>query len=65
MKPQQQNTDVKGNSHVYVQTPEGEEKNIPAKAPAKQSAESDENFSQTAENTPTTHSEEVTSGEDA
>jgi hypothetical protein len=63
MKPQQQNTDIKGNSHVYVQKPDGEELNIPAADPKELEGVRDEDMDQTAENTPTTHSHEVTSGE--
>lgn len=65
MKPQQQNTDVKGKSHVYVQKPDGEELNIPAGNPHELAGKRDEDQSQTADHTPTTHSKEVTSGEDA
>ena len=65
MKPQQQNTDVKGTSHVYVQKPDGEELNIPAQDPNELEGVKDNELKQTAENTPTTHSHEVTSGEDA
>ena len=64
MKPQQQNTDVKGKSHVYVQKPDGEEINVPSD-PQELAGQKDEAMRQTAENTPTTHSKEVTSGEDA
>lgn len=64
MKPQQQNTDVKGNSHVYVQTPGGEELNIPATDPSELAGVRDKDMEQTADKTPTTHSEEVRSGED-
>lgn len=63
MKPQQQNTDVKGESHVYVQKPNGDAINIPAD----QSSAADNRSKgedQTAANTPTTHSKEVTDGED-
>ncbi len=64
MKPQQQDTEAKKESAVFVQTPEGETKNIKTdhSLPV---AETDEEADQTAENTPTTHSSEVTSGEDA
>ena len=65
MKPQQQNTDVIGKSHVYVQKPDGEELNIPAGSPNELSGKRDEDLAQTADHTPTTHSKEVTSGEDA
>lgn len=62
MEPKQ-NADLKGQSHVYVQKPNGEEINIPASKP--EPTGTDEKADQTAENTPTTHSHEVTSGEDA
>lgn len=64
MKPQQQDTEAKKESAVFVQTPEGQTQNIKTdhSLPA---ADSDEEADQTAENTPTTHSSEVTSGEDA
>ena len=65
MKPQQQNMDVKGHSHVYVQKPDGEEINIPARSEKELEGKKDAAMDQTAENTPTTHSTEVTSGEDA
>jgi hypothetical protein len=58
MKPQQQNTDIKGNSHVYVQTPDGEGINIPARDPKELEGQKDEEMAQTAGNTPTTHSHE-------
>lgn len=64
MKPQQQNTDVKGQSHVFVEKPDGETMNVPA-GPPEEMAGKDEKADQTAENTPTTHSHEVTTGEDA
>lgn len=63
MKPQQQNTDLKGRSHVYVQTPDGGEINIPAGSEQELEGVPDSEMDHTAENTPTTHSEEVTSGE--
>ena len=62
MKPQQQNSDLAGKSHVYVQKPDGEQINIPAGDPAETSGKKDEG--QTAENMPATHSKEVSSGED-
>ena len=65
MKPQQQNTDVKGRSHVYVQKPDGEEMNIPAGSPKELAGKKDEDMDQTADHTPSTFSKEVTSGEDA
>ena len=64
MKPQQ-NTDNQGQSHVYVQKPDGEELNIPAGNPQELAGKRDEEQSQTADHTPTTHSGEVVSGEDA
>ena len=64
MKPQQ-NIDTKGTSNVFVQTPDGESINVPASDPSELAGKPDEAMSQTAENTPTTHSSEVTSGEDA
>lgn len=65
MKPQQQNMDTKGRSHVYVQTPDGEEINIPARSEKELEGVPDAAMDQTAENTPTTHSKEVTNGEDS
>lgn len=65
MKPQQQNTDVKGKSHVFVQTPEGEQINVPSTGEKTEQNAGDEAGKQTAEHTPTTHSKEVTDGEDA
>jgi N-acetyl-beta-hexosaminidase len=64
MKPQQQNTDVEGQSHVYVQKPDGGIINVPTKD-ASLEGKSEEGSKQTAENTPTTHSKEVTDGESA
>lgn len=63
MKPQQQDLEAKKESGVYVQTPEGEQINV-----KKDSSANNENKiegAQTAENTPTKSSSEVTSGEDA
>lgn len=65
MKPQQQDTDAKKQSHVFVQQPDGEQINIPMREPESPAKNVDAAKSQTAENTPTTHSGEVTSGEDA
>lgn len=65
MKPQQQNTDVIGHSHVYVQKPDGEEINVPIKDPGELAGKKDADMAQTADKTPTTHSKEVSSGEDA
>ena len=62
MKPQQQNTDIKGKSHVYVQTPDGEEINVPSRDPRELAGKKDEAQSQTADQTPTTHSKEVPAG---
>ncbi len=64
MRPQQ-NIDTKGESHVYVQKPDGEEMNIPSKDPGGLAGKKDEAMDQTASHTPTTHSHEVTDGEDA
>jgi hypothetical protein len=57
--------DVKGRSHVYVQKPDGEEINIPARSEQELKGKQDAAMDQTADNTPTTHSKEVTNGEDA
>lgn len=59
--PQQQDTEAKKESHVYVQKPNGEEINI-EKSQA-HTSESPEAAKQTADNTPTTASSEVTDGE--
>ena len=64
MKPQQQNTDVKGQSHVFVQKPDGEVINVPSSPSQELSGVQDEATYQTAKNTPTTHSKEVKDGED-
>jgi hypothetical protein len=64
MEQPQQNKDLKGESHVYVQKPGGEEMNVPAGSPEELAGKKDEDLSQTADHTPTTHSKEVTSGED-
>lgn len=64
MKPQQ-NTDLKGQSHVYVQKPDGDVVNVPASNPSSSEGKTEEGNRQTAPNTPTTHSKEVTDGEDA
>lgn len=65
MKPQQQNTDIEAQSHVYVQKPDGDVVNVPAPDPSSLEGKSDADKDQTAANTPTTHSKEVTDGEDA
>lgn len=62
MKPQQQDTEARKESAVYVQTPEGETVNVKTNA-ALSDAPSEEDAAQTAENTPTKSSGEVTSGE--
>ena len=64
MKPQQQDTNAKKESAVFVQTPEGETINVKTdhSLPA---SRTEEEAGQTAENTPTKSSGEVTSGEDA
>jgi len=64
MKPQQQDTEAKKESAVFVQTPEGETINIKTdqSLPA---SRTEEEADQTADNTPTKSSSEVTSGEDA
>jgi hypothetical protein len=64
MKPQQQDTEAKKDSAVFVQTPEGETINIKTdhSLPA---GGTEKEADQTADNTPTKSSSEVTSGEDA
>ena len=64
MKPQQQDTEARKESAVYVQTPEGEQINIKTDHSLGQTG-TEEESDQTAENTPTKASSEVTSGEDA
>lgn len=61
MKPQQQDIQAKAESHVYAQMPDGTEVHIQKEK--EQSEESPEAAKQTAENTPTTASSEVTSGD--
>jgi hypothetical protein len=61
MKPQQQDMEAKKESHVYVQKPDGEEINI--EKSQSQADENPEDATQTAANTPTTASGEVTDGE--
>ena len=63
MKPQQQNTDVKGRSNVYVQKPDGEQINIKSGKSNRKEREP-EKAKQTAENVPTKSSSEVKDGED-
>lgn len=65
MKPQQQNTDVKGHSSVFVQKPDGEQINIPSGSAREAAKRPEADADQTAKHTPTTHSKEVTDGEDA
>lgn len=62
MKPQQQDTEAKKQSAVYVQTPEGETINIKTDHSLPESG-TEEGSDQSAENTPTKSSGEVTSGE--
>lgn len=62
MTPQQQNTEAQKESHVYVQQPDGQELNIKTAHPQGMEAPPEE-ATQTAENTPTQASGEVTSGE--
>lgn len=62
MKPQQQNTDLIGHSHVYVQKPDGTEINVPIEENKEPEGALKE---QTTETIPTTQSKEVSSGEDA
>lgn len=62
MKPQQQDTEAKKESHVYVQKPDGEEMNIKTDHPQGSNI-SPKAATQTAENTPTKASGEVTDGE--
>ena len=64
MKPQQQDTEARKESAVFVQTPEGEQINVKTDHSLPQ-AKTEEEADQTAENTPTKASSEVTSGEDA
>ncbi|MDB5209084.1 MAG: hypothetical protein JWR72_4159 [Flavisolibacter sp.] len=61
MIPQQQDMQAKKESHVYVQKPDGEEINIEKSQEAV--SENPESAKQTAENTPTKASGEVTDGE--
>lgn len=65
MKPQQQDTEARRQSAVFVQTPEGGTVNIKTDHSLPDAAEKEEEADQTAENTPTQASGEVTSGEDA
>jgi hypothetical protein len=64
MKPQQQDTNAKKESAVFVQTPEGEIINVKTDHSLPESR-TEEEADQTADNTPTQSSSEVTSGEDA
>ena len=64
MKPQQQDTEARKESAVFVQTPEGEHINVKTDHSLGQTGPEEE-ADQTAENTPTKASSEVTSGEDA
>ena len=62
MIPQQQDTEAKKQSAVYVQTPDGKEIDVPTDH-SLNDANSSEDGRQTAEHTPTKSSGEVTSGE--
>ena len=64
MKPQQQDIEAKKESAVFVQTPEGDQINIKTDHSLGM-AKTEENAPQTAENTPTKSSSEVTGGENA
>lgn len=63
MKPQQQDTEAKKESAVFVQTPEGQTINVQTDHSLPEAAAKEEDADQTAENTPTKSSGEVTSGE--
>ena len=63
MKPQQQDTEAKKESAVYVQTPEGETINVQTDHSLGDAGKDEKSSSQSAENTPTEASEEVTSGD--
>ena len=65
MKPQQQDAEAKKQSAVFVQTPEGETVNIKTDHSLPEAAEREEEADQTADNTATQASGEVTNGEDA
>ena len=64
MKPQQQDTEAKKESAVFVQTPDGQTINVKTDHSLPDSR-TDVEADQTADNTPTQSSSEVTSGEDA
>lgn len=63
MKPQQQDTEAKRESAVFVQTPEGKIINVDTDHSLSDAGHNEEASKQSAENTPTTASEEVTSGD--
>lgn len=63
MKPQQQDTEARKESAVYVQTPDGKEIDVPTDHSLSNAAPREEKADQSAENTPTKRSEEVKSGE--
>ncbi|HEX8315883.1 MAG TPA: hypothetical protein VF609_12870 [Flavisolibacter sp.] len=65
MKPQQQDTEARKESAVFVQTPEGETHNVKTDHSLPEAANREEKADQTADNTPTQASGEVTNGEDA
>ena len=64
MKPQQKNTDVRGESHVFVQKPDGEQINVEAKHQPDLEEKKEEEVDQTGKNTRTKSSHEVSDGED-
>lgn len=63
MKPQQQDTEAKKESAVYVQTPDGEVLNIKTDHSLPEAEATNEEAKQTAEQTPTKASSEVKDGE--
>jgi hypothetical protein len=65
MKPQQQDTEAKKESAVFVQTPDGKIINVDTDHSLPEAPAKAEQADQTAKNTPTQSSSEVTSGEDA
>ncbi|HVF97458.1 MAG TPA: hypothetical protein VM871_09065 [Flavisolibacter sp.] len=63
MKPQQQDTEAKKESAVYVQTPDGETINVQTDHSLSNAASTGKESKQTAEQTPTKASGEVKDGE--
>lgn len=63
MKPQQQDTEAKKESAVFVQTPKGDTINVPTDHSLSDAGKDEKSSKQSAENTPSTASEEVTSGD--